>query len=147
LKECEFRFNFGSPREQLNTLKNGNVNTLSRPAPNRITHITVVGATNGKDALALFSAYENFDMILTDLRMPIMDGFETTRQIRQYEKKHQIEKRIPIVAITADLTEEVVKQCQIVGIDDIVAKPIDFNKLITTVSNYLLQPTESNPTE
>jgi transposase len=33
LKECEFRFNFGSPREQLNTLKNGNVNTLSRPAP------------------------------------------------------------------------------------------------------------------
>ena len=106
--------------------------------------LSVVGAPNGKEALRLFSLFGIFDLVLTDLRMPVMDGFEACRQVRIIEAAVDDRKRIPIIALTADLTEGVREKCHDAGIDDVIGKPIDFNELVERVSYYLNpKPTHS----
>lgn len=93
----------------------------------------VTKAVNGQQALDIFEKNEpgTFDVIL----MPVMNGYEATRKIRFLERKDA--KEIPIIAITANaFTEDV--ECAInVGMNDHLAKPLNIQKMISTISKYI----------
>ncbi len=93
-------------------------------------------AENGKRAVELYQ-YEEFDLILMDISMPVMDGMEATKQIRQWER-HKRKKRIPIIAMTANAMIGDKEQYLGVGMDDYVSKPIARNELYRTIETYLL---------
>ena len=89
-------------------------------------------ASNGKTALSALEEH-TFDLIITDIQMPEMDGFELTRIIRNHEKFHSI----PILAMTAHAMEKDRKKCLSVGMNDHISKPIDSEKLLNTLSYWL----------
>ncbi len=67
---------------------------------------------------------ERFDLLLTDIHMPGMDGIEAARAIRAHEEKER-RRRIPIVALTADALETGKRACQDAGMDGFLTKPVD----------------------
>ncbi|MCP4696544.1 MAG: PAS domain S-box protein [Gammaproteobacteria bacterium] len=103
--------------------------------------VTVVG--NGKEALTkLAELAENgaFDAVLMDIQMPEMDGYETTRLIREnpcYEK-------LPVIAMTANAIKGDKQKCRAAGMDDYVAKPIDVEQLFAVLSKWI-KPGERPP--
>ncbi len=88
-------------------------------------------ANNGKEALEKLQT-KSYDIILMDLQMPEMNGFEATEHIR-----NKMKSKIPIIALTADVTVEDLAQCKAVGMNEHIAKPIDekllYNKIIGLV--------------
>jgi CheY-like chemotaxis protein len=76
---------------------------------------------HGAEALDLLAA-EPFDAILMDVQMPIMDGYTAAREIRRRE--HASGRRIPIIAVTASATTEVVSACNASGMDHYLSKPL-----------------------
>jgi CheY-like chemotaxis protein len=86
---------------------------------------------NGFEALKIIEL-KTFEVILMDIMMPGMDGFETTFRIRELEKKTG--KHTPIIAITA--TEDI-KKCISSGMDDYISKPIQFGKFFSTIKKNL----------
>ncbi len=79
--------------------------------------VTVQAAENGKEALKIFSEYQ-FDLVLMDVMMPVMDGLTATKKIRQTDSK------IPIIAMTANAMKEDRKKCLAVGMNDYISKPV-----------------------
>ena len=96
---------------------------------------TVELAVDGKEAIALFQA-DNFDVVLMDVQMPVMDGFAATREIRALESKGA--SRIPIIALTAHAIEGYRKQCLAVGMDDYMSKPIKRQELLEKLMHVAL---------
>lgn len=90
-------------------------------------------AGNGKAAVAMFknSKPDYYDMILMDIQMPIMDGYEATREIRALER--QDARTVPILAMTANTFEADVQKSFDSGMNAHIAKPLDINILNTTV--------------
>lgn len=85
---------------------------------------------NGLDGFNYFKDHKDeIDLILMDLHMPIMDGYEATRRIRE------IDQEIPIIAMTADAITGVEKQCIDVGITTYISKPFDPNAFLNVVSH------------
>ena len=99
----------------------------------------VVLASNGKEAVRAFEQ-EPLDVILMDLQMPEMDGFEAVRLIRDSETK----ERIPIIAQTAQAFEEDRKRCFAVGMDEHIAKPIKASELARILRQYATAHGESD---
>ena len=96
-------------------------------------HVTV--ADNGKIALDLversFEMGEQFDLVLTDIQMPVMDGLELTRNLRERGCD------LPIIAITAHALAEDKQRCFDAGCDDFESKPIVKAKLLETCQRWL----------
>jgi PAS domain S-box-containing protein len=88
-------------------------------------------ANNGKEAIEKLQT-KSFDIVLMDLQMPEMNGFEATEAIRK-----TLNSNIPIIALTADVTANDLSQCKAVGMNDHIAKPIDekllYNKIVELV--------------
>ncbi|MGE5702549.1 MAG: response regulator [Clostridia bacterium] len=93
---------------------------------------SVTIANNGKEALTKLEA-QPFDAVLMDIHMPEMDGFEATRLIRQQKRF----ERLPIIAMTASVIKEEHQKCYMVGMNDVMTKPVDVNELFTTIGNWL----------
>ncbi len=89
-------------------------------------------ARDGKEAIDIFES-EQFDLILMDMRMPVMDGYEASIKIR----KSEINSRIPIVALTASAFEEDKQRIFDVGIDDYVRKPFQRKILFNAIKRNL----------
>jgi PAS domain S-box-containing protein len=88
-------------------------------------------ASNGK--IAIEKLKENtFDIILMDLQMPEMNGFEATAYIR-----NQMKSNIPIIALTADVTTVDLEKCREVGMNDYIAKPVDERLLYSKISSHV----------
>jgi len=96
---------------------------------------------NGREAMEAVSR-TNFDIILMDVQMPEMDGFEATVAIRQLEEK--IDRHVPIIAMTAHAMKGDRERCLEVGMDDYVSKPIDSDTLLKTI--HTLVPIELTET-
>ena len=90
----------------------------------------VVVAANGKEALAALKR-QSFDLVLMDIQMPEMDGFETTRHIRDGEQATG--RRVPIVAMTAHAMKGDRERCLAAGMDGYVSKPIQPNELFRAI--------------
>jgi len=98
---------------------------------------TVVVARNGRDALAALdgSGTPGFDLILMDVEMPDMDGFEATRVIRAKEKSSGA--HLPIIAMTAYAMKGDKERCLAAGMDGYTSKPIDVEQLFATIDGVL----------
>ena len=106
---------------------------------------------NGEDCVARFaaSAVGDFDAILMDIRMPIMDGYEAARRIRALDRADA--QRIPIVAMTADAFDDDRERALAAGMNAHVAKPIDVREVLRTLARCLAEsgsasgPAHSDP--
>ena len=98
--------------------------------------IKVDKAWNGKEVVEMFAASEpgTYDMILMDIMMPVMDGLEAARYIRQMERSDA--KKIPILALTAQVTSESIVECSKAGMDGHLTKPIEIQKLKEEIFTY-----------
>ena len=86
-----------------------------------IEHINVTIAENGQEALDKLDEHR-FDIILMDLMVPIMDGFEATKTIRALGSE---KRNIPIIAVSADVTNNIEYKCLEAGMNAYTSKPID----------------------
>ncbi|GGY11259.1 PAS domain-containing protein [Paludibacterium paludis] len=105
--------------------------------------IGVAIAANGAEALDILRATPGeFDLILMDVQMPVMDGFTATRRIRG-----ELGLSVPIIAMSAGVLESERNECLAAGMDDFVAKPIDIRQLLDTLATYLgkKDPATSGP--
>jgi len=100
-------------------------------------------AENGEQALALL-ARARFDLVLTDCRMPIMDGYAMTRRIREQERDRGGE-RMPVIALTASAMEDDLQRCREAGMDDLLAKPVALEALRQTLLRWLSDEGPSPP--
>jgi PAS domain S-box-containing protein len=91
-------------------------------------------AANGKIALGKLET-NSYDIILMDLQMPEMNGFEATEYIRSTMKSS-----VPIIALTADVTTVDLAKCKSVGMNDYIAKPIDERVLYSKIVNLVKKP-------
>ena len=89
----------------------------------------VDSAADGAEALAAVER-EDYDVVLMDVQMPVMDGLEAARRIRRIEGKRG---RVPILAVTASALPEQVEACTAAGMDGHLAKPIDREALISAI--------------
>jgi len=100
------------------------------------TGVGVEYAENGRLAVSMYSADPlKFDLILMDINMPEMDGYEATREIRARDLEQA--KRVPIVAMTANVFKEDIEKCIASGMNDHTGKPIDANELCGKIEKYL----------
>ena len=88
-------------------------------------------ANNGKIAIEKLAS-NTYDIILMDLQMPEMNGFEATEYIR-----NKLKLKVPIIAITSDVTTVDLSKCKAVGMNDYIAKPIDERLLYTKIIGFL----------
>lgn len=95
----------------------------------------VISAASGLEALQIYN-HKKPAIILMDCKMPGMDGFETTRMIRQIEKANEFE-RVPVIAFTADDKDDKWEFCRSAGMDDFVSKPVDIAKLSRIINNFI----------
>ena len=100
--------------------------------------VQVEVADNGAEALERFVTSPEgwYDIIFMDIQMPVMDGYEATKQIRQLDRADA--ESIWIVAMTANAFTEDVKDALEAGMDVHIAKPIDMELLKKTVSQYVI---------
>ncbi|MFZ5616815.1 MAG: response regulator [Pseudomonadota bacterium] len=101
--------------------------------PGRDYAVTI--AANGREAVAAFAS-ERFDIILMDVSMPEMDGYEAARAIRDMERKDGRE-RTPIVCLTAHVMATDIEQSMDAGMDDFLAKPISQDKLVKVIARCM----------
>ena len=95
------------------------------------TNLQIIRAANGNDAIYTLSQ-QSFDIILMDIQMPEMDGYEATRVIR-----HQMNGTLPIIALTANAMQQDIDACLNAGMNDHVSKPIRKEKLLEVLNKYL----------
>ena len=94
-------------------------------------------ANNGIEALELL-ALQAFDLVLMDCQMPEMDGFDATREIRRLEIKTLAQKRLPVIAMTANVMSGDRERCLEVGMDDYIGKPVQRDQLATVLRKWLV---------
>jgi CheY-like chemotaxis protein len=100
----------------------------------RIGDFEIVEASNGEEALAIVQTPPPPDLIFMDLKMPVMDGWEATKKIRQLE----FGKSIPIIALTAQAMAGDEQKALAAGCDDYLAKPIVDLSVVRTKMERLL---------
>jgi len=93
----------------------------------------VVSATNGTDAVELIESSDDLALVLMDVMMPEMDGYETMRRIRSDARF----RMLPIIALTAKAMKGDREKCLEAGASDYVAKPVDTGQLLSLVRMWL----------
>ncbi len=104
--------------------------------------IEVTVAEDGEKALVAM-ATTRFNLVLMDLHMPIMNGYETTRAIRS--KKDPLLTQLHIIALTADVSPEIRKACSEAGMTDVLAKPFQPNDLLMMINKYAAPASFTQP--
>jgi len=95
------------------------------------TNAEIIHAENGKEAVKIFRSNPDIDIILMDIRMPVMDGIEATTQIKG------IDKNIPIIVQTAFTMSTEKEKSFKAGCDDYISKPLNIKELYATVCKYI----------
>lgn len=99
------------------------------------TGIRISCAVNGQEAVDKFGATpEAYDVIIMDVQMPVMDGYEATQCIRSLNTPYA--RSVPIIAMTANAFKEDVEKCLESGMNDHTVKPIDVNAIITKIRTW-----------
>lgn len=102
------------------------------------TNAQIIKAYNGRQAINICLSNEKIDLVLMDIKMPVLDGLEATREIKS------IRKDLPIIAQTAYAQEGNQEKCFESGCDDYLAKPINSKVLLKTVGKYLIKKDTEN---
>jgi len=100
------------------------------------TQVTIDCAENGLEAVQMFQKTPGkYDMILMDVQMPVMDGYEATKQIRELNVPEA--KTVWIIAMTANVFRDDIEKCQKIGMDNHIGKPLDFEEVIEKLFIYM----------
>jgi two-component system, cell cycle response regulator DivK len=94
-------------------------------------HFELLFAENGKQAVSLLEKNPGIDLILMDLKMPVMDGYEATRQIRK------LNSTVPVIAQTAYALSGDSEKARLAGCNDYIIKPINKENLLAKISCHL----------
>ncbi|OAD80181.1 type IC hybrid histidine kinase, partial [Phycomyces blakesleeanus NRRL 1555(-)] len=104
--------------------------------------LNVEVACDGEVCINLFNSHPHsyYSLILCDLFMPVKDGYEATREIREWETANGIspEKQVPIVALSANVMSDVAEKCLASGFSTYISKPVNFAMLSDVIRGYLL---------
>ena len=94
-------------------------------------------AENGQTGVQKFirSVPGFYDVVLMDIRMPVMDGFQATKEIRSLNRADA--QTVPIIAMTADVYADDVQNCLNAGMSGHIAKPIDFAQMYRTIVSFI----------
>lgn len=114
-------------RPRILVVEDNDVNQLVSKAMLERLQCEVTMAGNGAEAVDAFTSHA-FDLILMDCNMPVMDGFEATRQIRALEQQKNLTP-VPIVALTAHALDHIKQECFAAGMDGHLSKPFDVAQL------------------
>ncbi len=97
----------------------------------------VTKAYNGQQAVYLFSENppETYDVILMDVMMPVMNGYEATRKIRSMDRPDA--GTIPIIAMTANAFVEDIQESKEAGMNEHISKPLDITKVLSAICKYI----------
>ena len=111
-------------------------NEVNQKVARRMLQIMGYHVTSVFDGQAAVTAWRSaaFDLILMDCQMPVLDGYEATREIRMLEVGSE---RIPIIALTADAIKGTEEACLAAGMDAYLTKPIDRNALSSVLRKFL----------
>lgn len=93
--------------------------------------IKILHARNGKEAVGICNDHEEINLVLMDIKMPIMNGYEATRQIKSFRPD------LPVIAQTAYSTSEDKNNSISAGCDDFISKPISFKTMDSVIARYL----------
>ena len=96
-------------------------------------HAEIISAADGKESLEMLKLNPNTQLVLMDIMMPEMDGYEAMRHIRQTLKLD----RLPIIALTAKAMAGDREKCIAAGASDYITKPVDIQKLLTLIKVWL----------
>ena len=101
-------------------------------------------AKNGQEAVEKYKSAEHgkYDLILMDIQMPVMNGWDATKEIRTFEKKQEQGNRIPIFALSADAFVEDQRHAIEVGMDGHFSKPINFDEMCIQIGKTLSERRE-----
>ncbi len=101
---------------------------------------SVITAENGVQAVEAFKK-NLFDAVLMDMQMPVMDGLEATRKIRQYEADQEAQRgsrsHVAIIAMTANDDDTDRQACKDAGMDGFITKPIEIKTVIATIREII----------
>jgi signal transduction histidine kinase/FixJ family two-component response regulator len=93
-------------------------------------------AENGELALEAMRQ-QRYDLVLMDMHMPVMDGLETTRRIRAAEQADGDGRRLPVIAMTANVMRDAMDACRDAGMDDFLPKPFKRDQMIDMLARWL----------
>jgi len=117
------------------------VQTLLEP-----TKLEIDCAENGAEAVRMFTETpDKYEIIFMDIQMPEMDGYEATQHIRAFEaeknsaSQNSTVRRVPIIAMTANVFREDIEKCLAAGMDNHIGKPLDFEEVMNRLHLYLGQ--------
>ena len=96
----------------------------------------VIPARNGLEALDIVK-HNDVHLVLMDIMMPVMDGLTATKRIRKLKRKDA--RTVPVIAMTANVFNEDIIAAKEAGMNEHIAKPLDFDKLIHTLAKYFLK--------
>ncbi|MDM8554744.1 response regulator [Desulfococcaceae bacterium HSG7] len=108
-------------------------NTYALSAALRNKGLNVITAANGKDALDTLNQNPDVNIVLMDIMMPVMDGYEATRRIRDQERF----ANLPVICITAKALKEDREKCIQAGASDYLTKPVDYDQLFSLLRVWL----------
>jgi len=94
------------------------------------TNVTILIAKNGLDAIKLVNE-NNIDLVLMDIQLPDLNGFEATKKIKS------IKKDLPIIAVSAYAMQAEIDKSKEVGCDEFISKPININQLLNSINQYI----------
>jgi CheY-like chemotaxis protein len=95
--------------------------------------LEVVVAGDGKEGLHKLEEHPGVDIVLMDIMMPEMDGYEAMRRIREDKKR----EKLPIIALTAKAMKEDREKCIDAGASDYITKPVDTDQLLSLMRVWL----------
>jgi CheY-like chemotaxis protein len=97
---------------------------------------TITPVSNGREAFEIFKN-NKFDLILMDIMLPEMNGYEITTEIRKFEQLNNIDKPVVIIALTANTYENDKERCLSIGMNEYISKPFSAQQLISTIQKYI----------
>jgi len=97
----------------------------------------VVCTDNGRDALSIVKN-QTIDLILMDIMLPEMNGFEITQEIRKLETEKGVNKRVPIIAVTANTLDNDREKCLDAGMDEYLPKPFSAHDLYRKIDEIMV---------
>lgn len=107
------------------------VNSMFIEAILQDTHVQMIYAKNGHQAIELCKTLPKLDLILMDIKMPVMNGLKATQEIRKFNTQ------IPIIAQTALVADDDTQKCLEAGCNDVITKPIEVEELLGLIHKFL----------
>ncbi|PBQ32836.1 response regulator [Sphingobacteriaceae bacterium] len=119
-------------KKRILIIDDDNRNIFALTATLRSKGFECISRTNAREAIEFLQGDEPIDIVLLDMMMPDMDGYEALPEIKKITKRSDV----PVVSVTAQAMTGDKEKCLAAGADNYISKPIDVDKLLTLLASY-----------